>query len=145
MKIIFSTTLLIVSIGYLVIATNHRFIVNNLPGEGFFPTIIGALLVITTSINLYFVVKERDGTEKTSIYLRDILFVMAASILFVVLFLRLGTILSIALYMIFLLFRLSPQSKLLNIVLSLGFSLSIYLLFNVFLNAGLPRGVISFF
>src|SRR5699024_1529615 len=109
---------------------------------GFLPIWIGILLCIFTSSALFNDIRELIK-DKYSFnipkHFNKLIIVMGLTFLFIMLFNILGALISMALYVFIVLFVLNRNKISLNIILSIAVPISIYLLLDVWLNAGLPR------
>ena len=144
------------------------------PGPGFFPTLVGTGLVIFTLINCYKDFRERstvpaehqfsvekqfvkldEGSDETASaaiqddvlnqrYGKDVAWLVALLILFIATLKPLGAILSMVVFMLILLWKFNPMRMKFNILYSILFPLGIYLLFEVWLRAGLPEGILGY-
>lgn len=126
-------------------------------GPGFFPRIVGALGVAVTLWSLVAAVRS-PGAEDEVVPLEDevgdadlgkhprLLAVMVgAAAVFVLTLVALGAIVSSALFLFLMLWLLNRSHLVLNIAISLGLPLGLYLLFQSLLNAGLPNGILPRF
>ncbi|WP_081694710.1 tripartite tricarboxylate transporter TctB family protein [Halomonas huangheensis] len=77
-------------------------------------------------------------------YPRDVLWAVALLILFIGFLKPLGAIVSMVLFMLILLWKFNPHQTRFNILYSALFPLGIYLLFEVWLRAGLPDGILGY-
>ena len=111
-------------------------------GPGFFPRIIGVCLVAACLYSLYADgIAGRDGGAASA--LRRVALVMALlSAAFVALLDVLGGLLSMMAFMAAALAFLTPGRRLQNALLALLLPLAVYLMFRVWLNAAMPRGLI---
>ena len=112
-------------------------------GPGFFPRIIGATLVILCAWSL---VEElgRRAREPRSKYWRDAVTLALLSGLFVAALDVLGGLVSMIAYMAAALATLNRRRTLQNALLAVLLPLAIYLMFRVWLNAAVPRGLLPF-
>ena len=112
-------------------------------GPGFFPRIIGAALVALCAWSL--AEELRRGTpERLSELWRAAAALALASALFVAALERLGGLLAMVLFMAAALGFFNRGRWLQNALLALLLPLGIYLLFRVWLNAAVPRGLLPF-
>lgn len=112
-------------------------------GPGFFPRIIGATLVVLCAWSL---VEElgRRAREPRSKYWRDAVALALLSGLFVAALDVLGGLVSMIAYMAATLAILNRRRTLQNALLAVLLPLAIYLMFRVWLNAAVPRGLLPF-
>jgi len=126
-------------------------------GPGFFPRIIGVLGMALTLVALVQTLRRPPEADEV-VPLEDevgegdlghhpvtMAVAVAASALFLVTLTTLGAILSSVLFMAIMLSLLNRGRWLVNAALSVLLPLALYLLFQTFLNAGLPEGVLPRF
>jgi putative tricarboxylic transport membrane protein len=128
-------------------------------GPGFFPRLIG---ILSLAILLWALVKslragavddedeiggeEEAGAADLGRHPFPMLVVLAAAGVFLFLFfIPLGAIIGCALFLLVTLFLLNRRQPILNIAVALVLPVLVYLLFQTFLNAGLPPGVLPRF
>lgn len=127
-------------------------------GPGYFPRIIGILAIVCTLAALVISLRpgaaddedeiggdEEAGEADLGRHPRVLLLVVAASAVFVALFESLGAIISGALFMLAVLFLLNRGHRVTNVVIAVALPVLLYLLFQSFLNAGLPNGLLPRF
>src|SRR5690606_8812436 len=116
-------------------------------GSGFFPIWIGSLLVLFTTITLIkdikLHLKNRQKIQITDNVL-TLLIILVLTVLFIASMNLLGAAVAMVLYIFVVLFVLNRRRLFFNTVLSLIVSLGCYLLLDVWLNAGLPKGILGF-
>ncbi|ANQ27730.1 hypothetical protein BA894_15630 [Vibrio natriegens] len=159
MRILFSAATLVFSIAFVAygIATLDLYDINGRPGPGYFPLIVGALMIITTSINVYKDIKiynklKGDTELKTFVnhsnvphYAKDAVVAAACLSLLIFTLSSLGAILSMILFCLVFLAYFNRGKHLQNLIYSIVFPASVYLLFDVWLQAGLPDGLLRAF
>ncbi len=111
-------------------------------GPGFFPRIIGASLVALCLYSLYADRKREHAGDAASPYGRTAVVVGLLSALFVALLDVLGGLLSMIAFMAAALAFLNPGRRLQNGLLAVLLPLGVYLMFRVWLNAAVPRGML---
>jgi uncharacterized sodium:solute symporter family permease YidK len=118
-------------------------------GAGFFPRIIGVLLVVTAGWALVSQLTGRapesgDIQEQASDHqpakVGDTLLMVGLIIVFVPLLLYLGALIGMVLFTLITLFLFNRGRPLLNVLVGVGFPLVLFLLFDRGLNATLPPG-----
>lgn len=110
-------------------------------GPGFFPRIIGASLV---ALCAYSLIADRGGPrESLSPYWRTTVVLAALSALFVAALDVLGGLLSMVTFMAAALWILNRGRHVQNALLALALPLCMYLIFRVWLNAAVPRGILG--
>jgi uncharacterized membrane protein len=110
-------------------------------GPGFFPRIIGLALVALCAYSLYAEIK-RGGHLDLARFWRVAAVMALLSALFVAALDVLGGLVSMVLYMAAALAYLNRGRALQNALLAVLLPLGIYLLFRVWLNAPMPRGLL---
>jgi len=108
-------------------------------GPGFFPRIIGACLVVLCAHSLYLDLRSR---EPLGAYWRTTFVVAALSALFVAVLDVLGGLLSMVAFLAAALGFLNRGRPVQNAALAVILPVCVYLLFRVWLNAALPRGIL---
>lgn len=111
-------------------------------GPGFFPRIIGAALVLLCAWSLA-VELRRPSREPLSRHWRTTVAVAALSAALVAGLEVLGGVLAMVAFMAAALFTLNRGRALQNVLVALLLPLALYLIFRVWLNASLPRGLLG--
>jgi putative tricarboxylic transport membrane protein len=110
-------------------------------GPGFFPRIIGVCLVALCAYSLVF---DRDGPRQPlSPYWRTTVVLAALSALLVAALDVLGGLLSMIAFMAAALWTLNRGRHVQNGALAIALPLCMYLVFRVWLNAAVPRGMLG--
>jgi putative tricarboxylic transport membrane protein len=112
-------------------------------GPGFFPRIIGLALIGICLVTLAGDLRKRDGDGAFSSFWGITLVVAGLSGAFVLLLNLLGGPLAMVLYMLATLSLLNRGRLLQNVAVSIGLPVALFLLFDVWLNAAMPRGVLG--
>ena len=112
-------------------------------GPAFFPRIIGVALVALCAWSLVGELR-RGGREPVAEFWRDSAVLALYSALFVAALDVLGGLVSMAAYMAAALWTLNRRRYWQNALLATLLPLGIYLLFRVWLNAAVPRGLLPF-
>jgi putative tricarboxylic transport membrane protein len=107
-------------------------------GPGFFPRIVGLLLIVACVLTLAGDLKERRDEGGLSSFWRITLIVAALSGAFILLLEVLGGPLAMVVYMLATLSLLNPGRSMQNVAISIGFPLALFLLFDRWLNASIP-------
>ncbi|MDQ3537425.1 MAG: tripartite tricarboxylate transporter TctB family protein [Actinomycetota bacterium] len=149
-KTLFLLTLLIGSALYSAVAFDLPWTTTaGRIGAGFFPRIIGVLLVVSTGWAL---VNELTGRAPESQGLQeqasadqpakvgDTMLMIGLIIAFVPLLLYLGALIGMVLFTLVTLFLFNRGRPLLNVVIGVGFPVALFVLFDRGLNATLPPG-----
>ncbi len=118
------------------------------PGPGYFPLIIGIMLMASTGYGTWKLYRQNkivttieSDIDRPEFYGRDTLVVILLITLFLATLQSLGSILSMVLFMVLFLGYFNKGDHKLNIIYSLLLPLGVYLLFDVLLRAGLPKGI----
>ena len=111
-------------------------------GPGFFPRIIGICLILACLAEL--VREARRGSEppRPSEHVRDTIAVAGLTILFVMLLNILGGLLAMMAFMLACLFFLNRSRPIQNVAIALVLPTLIWLMFDYWLKASLPEGMI---
>lgn len=137
-------------LGVLLIAAGYSFVAfAGLPylssagrlGPGFFPRIIGAALVLLSAWSLLAELR-RPTHEPLSPYWRTTLTVAALSGALIAALEVLGGLVAMVAFMAAALFYLNRGRPLQNAAVALLLPIALYLIFRVWLNAALPRGLL---
>lgn len=157
MRFLFSAATLAFSVAFVGygMATLDLYDINGRPGPGYFPLIIGSILIITTSMNVYKdikILKKLQGDRELNTFIRksndshyakDVAVLIGSLSLLIFTLNTLGAILSMVIFCLVFLTYFNRGKHLQNIVYSIAFPASVYLLFDVWLQAGLPDGLLS--
>ena len=111
-------------------------------GPGFFPRIIGVALIVGCVLTLAGDLKKREAGPVSS-WWRITLVVAALSGAFVLVLDVLGGPLAMVVYMLATLSVLNRGRILQNIAISVGLPIVLFLLFDVWLNASMPSGILG--
>lgn len=170
MKIAFSILFFILSFIYTIIGLiDFQLFVGTRPGPGFFPVLVGGLMTILTGINALKDIKNRKKeTKLTSLigeqleevskssevqlfqekeeptYLKDVFIVVVLISGFIFMLPILGGLLAMFSFMMVSLFYLNKGRLLQNVLCSITIPIGLFLLFDVWLQAGLPQGIFGF-
>ncbi|WP_026533436.1 tripartite tricarboxylate transporter TctB family protein [Arthrobacter sp. H41] len=158
-KSIFLLVLLLVLAAYTEIAFGmEATTASGRIGAGFFPRVIGGSAALLTLIALVQSMRVGSGEDDDTVDLEEdmgegdlghhpkaMIITIALTMVFVATLTTLGAIVSGVLFMFALLWFLNRTHLVTNIVLSLGLPLAMYLLFQTFLNSGLPEGILPRF
>jgi hypothetical protein len=141
MRVGFILAVLFLAAGYTFIAFRDLSYLSSAGrlGPGFFPRIIGVSLVVLCAYSLY--ADRKHAAEAGSAFGRTAVVVGLLSALFVALLNVLGGLLSMIVFMAAALAFLNPGRRLQNGLLAVLLPLAIYLMFRVWLNAAMPRGL----
>jgi hypothetical protein len=117
--------------------TEYNWMIEGTPGKGFFPSIIGGLMMLV-SVILFF----QDYHKKKIDYQFKHLFPIIAVLIIVGSSYIIGMILAIALYMLIWLFAYEKYSLKFSIIFTVCGTLFIYGVFAVWLNIPFPTGLL---
>lgn len=121
------------------------FMISRLPSKAtLYPIFVTTLLLFLTIIHLIITYNKKDNAESTvfkDIELKQLLFVLGASGLYVAMINIIGYITSTIIYILALLLGLKVRKET-SVVISIVFAGLIYILFKVLLRVPLPRGFI---
>ena len=109
-------------------------------GPGFFPRIIGASLTALCAYSLY--ADRRSGAEPLAPFWRTLAAVVDLSAAFVLALELIGGLLSMIAFMAATLALLNRGRHVQNALLAVALPVGFYLLFKVWLNAAMPRGIL---
>jgi putative tricarboxylic transport membrane protein len=112
-------------------------------GPGFFPRIIGLILIVACVLTLAGDLKERRAEGGPSSFWRITVVVAALSGAFILLLEILGGPLAMVVYMLATLSVLDPGRSVQNVAISVVFPLALFLLFDRWLNASIPPDAIG--
>jgi putative tricarboxylic transport membrane protein len=118
---------------------------SNQIGPGFFPRILGAVLIATSLYALVRDVREPADDDASSDYWGTVALVTAIMVAFVAMLSVLGALAAMVLFMFVTLYVLNREGMITNVLLSILLPVSLYLLFDVWLNTTLPRGIFALF
>lgn len=132
-------------LGYILLAVVAFFYVLIFqlpPAAKIYPIFVNSLLLFLTLIHMLVTLRSTDSGEATgfeNLEIRQLLLVLLASGLYVGLIKIIGYLVSTFIYVLSLLMGLKVNKKV-SFLVSLGFSLIVYVLFKRFLRVPLPKG-----
>jgi hypothetical protein len=142
-RALFSGAFLAYAIAYTLLAFGLPMMVeSNQIGPGFFPRIIGAMLIAASLYALVRDFREPADDDVSSDHWGTVALVTAIMIAFVAMLSVLGALVAMVLFMFVTLYVLNREGMITNVLLSILLPVSLYLLFDVWLNTTLPRGII---
>jgi len=109
-------------------------------GPGFFPRIIGVGLILACLVDLAMELSRRSEPLPRSEYVGTVVFVGVATVIFVLAMGFIGGHAAMFAFMLVTLMVLNRGRWLQNLAIALLLPLAIYLMFDVWLNAAIPRG-----
>ena len=111
-------------------------------GPGFFPRIVGLLMIATCLYTLFADRHQGEGEPRGSDYWRAPVLIAGLSGLFVALLNVLGGLLAMIAFMLAALFILNRGRPVQNVLVSLALPIAVFLLFETWLNAAVPEGMV---
>lgn len=136
---------LILGLILIAICGVFYFMISKLPSSAtLYPIFVTTLLLVLTLIHIFITSFKKEDEECTAfkdLELKQLLFVLGTSGLYIVLINIAGYITSTFIYVLTVLFGLKVSKKS-SILISIGFSAFIYVLFKTLLRVPLPRGFI---
>lgn len=136
---------IILSIVLLLISGSFYFMIFQLPNEAnLYPIFVVTVLLILSLIlffKTYFNKEDEESSAFKNIELKQIIFVLITSGLYIAFINLIGYVVSTVLYVLVALIGLKVDKKN-SIFISLGFCLFVYVLFKVLLKVPLPKGFI---
>lgn len=145
MNVILSLFFFLFSLVFTYMSFDYNFITEEgRPDAGFFPIIIGCLLLFFSGYSLIKDLKEKHTPKSEFTHAKDIGFLVISVTCLVLLLNMIGAMLAMALFIFSVLFKFNRKKTLQNILISFGFPTALYLMFDVWLNAGLPKGFLGF-
>lgn len=146
MRIVFSVCLLCFALFFTIKSFDYEYMNNaGQVGAGFFPRWIGLLLIVSIGYSLFRDIKEKKAEAGSPKYAQPILFIIVITVIFIFLLNILGALLAMIVYMFAVCLFFNRGRIVFNAIFSLVFPICTYLLLDVWLNAGLPKGVLPFF
>ena len=112
-------------------------------GPGFFPRIVGLILIAACVLTLAGDLKERRADGKLSSFWGTTVVVAALCGAFILLLGVLGGPLAMVVYMLATLSVLNPGRWMQNLAISIGFPLALFMLFDRWLNASIPADALG--
>lgn len=134
-------------LGFVLIAICgvFYFMISHLPSKAtLYPIFVTTLLLVLTLIHIVITYFKKDDSESNvfkGLELKQLLFVLGASGLYVAIINIIGYLISTIIYIIAVYFGLNVKKKN-SVLISVGFSIVVYVLFKVILKVPLPRGFI---
>jgi len=140
MRLAFTATILCLAVLYTYWAFTDLSFLSSAGrlGPGFFPRIVGLILIAACVLTLAGDLKERRAEGGLSSFWRITLVVAGLSGSFVLLLEVLGGPLAMVVYMLTTLAVLNRGKTVQNVAISVGFPLALFLLFDRWLNAAMP-------
>jgi len=148
----FSGAFLAFAAAYTLFAFGLPFMAVGRIGPGFFPQILGVTLIVISAYSLVQDFREPareseddDASDDTSgDYGRMVVLMIVVTVVFVVMLNVVGALAAMVLFMFAALYLLNRDGMVTNAVLSILLPVSLYLMFDVWLNTTLPQGIFTF-
>ena len=146
MRLAFTAAILFVAVYYTIVAfTELDFLsATGRLGPGFFPRIVGLALIATCLFSIAGDLRARRIGGGSSRFWPITLAVAVLSGLFVLLLDVLGGLLAMVAYLLAALSLLNRGRVVQNVLVSVLLPVALYLLFDVWLNAAMPPGIVGF-
>lgn len=141
MKNIFSLFLLVISCIYFSMALSFPMFSKGIPGSGFLPQIIGAILIVLTGYELIKNYKLNKEDKAITANLKEMLYLIILITAYIFLFSIIGALISTVLFMVLVLFLFNKGNLKQNLLIGILTPVIIYVMFEVLLNTGLPTGI----
>lgn len=138
---IFKLFLLVVSCIYLTMAFKFSMFSNGIPGSGFLPQVIGLILVLLTAVDLVKSFKDSSKENFDLRHFKELILLILFCSMYVFLFNIIGALLSTVLFTGIVLFIFNKGKLKQNIIISILVPGLIFLMFEVLLQTGLPKGI----
>lgn len=140
----FSGTFLVFAVAYTLLAFGLPMMTaSGQIGPGFFPRILGMVLIATSMYALVRDVREPADDDAASDHRGTVVLVTAITAIFVAMLNVLGALAAMVLFMFVTLYVLNRKAVVTNVLLSVLLPVSLYLLFDVWLNTTLPQGLFA--
>lgn len=122
----------------------------SMPGPGYFP--FGAAVIfggVSLSVLIEILLKEQSkevsiAASREKIYWWNLILIMVAMFTYILLFNKVGFVLCTFLLLFFLMRVVSRERWIFSLITASMVAATSHLLFNILLNAGLPRGFLGF-
>lgn len=144
------------AVAYTLFAFGLPFMAVGRIGPGFFPQILGVMLIVISAYSLVQDFREParesaddDASDDTSGegsggYGRAVVLMILVTVVFVAMLNVVGALVAMVLFMFAVLYLLNREGMVMNVVLSVLLPVSVYLMFDVWLNTTLPQGMFTF-
>ncbi len=145
MRLAFLSAILLVAVAYswVAFAQMHFLGVTGRLGPGFFPRLIGAGLIGFCLLSIPFDLRRMREDDIASEHWGTVFTVIAMSAGLVALFMLVGGTIGMALFLLVTLSILNRGNIVQNILVALLLPAGIYYLFDVWLNASMPEGLLQ--
>ncbi|NLW25318.1 MAG: tripartite tricarboxylate transporter TctB family protein [Clostridia bacterium] len=119
-----------------------------LMGPSFFPRILAVLMLIMSIALIVIALMGKSAKTAEKLDIRDpgiqrSIIALVATVIYLLLFKRLGFILDSILYLMFLMYLLKLRNYVQMVLVSIGVSVAVYFIFKVGLSITLPLGILG--
>lgn len=119
-----------------------------LMGPSFFPRILAVLMLIMSITLIVIALMGKSAKTAEKLDIRDpgiqrSIIALVATVIYLLLFKRLGFILDSILYLMFLMYLLKLRNYVQMVLVSIGVSVAVYFIFKVGLSITLPLGILG--
>lgn len=146
LRLVFTLSILCAAVFYTFIAFTQLSFLSSTGrlGPGFFPRVIGIALIAICLYSMVVDRKEQLEDGSSSPYWKDTLIFTVLTTLFIALLNVLGGFWAMVVYMLATLSIFNRGRLLHNVLISVLLPIALFLLFDVWLNAAVPEGLIPF-
>jgi putative tricarboxylic transport membrane protein len=141
----FSGAFLAFAVAYTLFAFGLPFMAVGRIGPGFFPQILGVALILTSAYTLIRDFREPAEDDASGDYGGTAILVTGITVVFIAMLNVVGALAAMVLFMFATLYALNREGMVMNVLLSVLLPISLYLMFDVWLNTTLPQGIFEFF
>jgi putative tricarboxylic transport membrane protein len=141
----FSGAFLAFAVAYTLLAFELPFMASGRIGPGFFPQILGVSFIGISAYTLVRDVREPAEDDASGDHRGTVVLVTGITVVFVAMLNVLGALVAMVLFMFATLSALNREGMVMNVLLSVLLPVSLYLMFDVWLNTTLPRGIFALF
>ena len=144
---LFSAVLMAVAAAAIYIGSRYKFMANGNIGPGFVPICISVLLFISCAANLVKSLIESKNDERPFFVNKEsrnrVILYFVGFILFVLAIELVGVLIAGCIYMFLIYFFFDKKPLINSILVSVGTTVALYLIFNVWLKLSLPMGLLA--
>lgn len=137
-------------VAFYVIMESGKFPEDNvlLMGPSFFPRILAVLMLIMSIALIVIALMGKSAKNAEKLDIRDpgiqrSIIALVATVIYLLLFKRLGFIIGSIIYLMFLMYLLKLRNYVKMVLVSVGVSLAVYYIFRVALSITLPLGLLG--
>lgn len=145
MRLGFSLFFFLFSLAFTFMSFQFEFLTDSgRPDAGFFPIIIGILLIIFSGISCLKDLKHGTKAAEGNVYVREMAWIIGLIAALLLVLKYIGALISMIIFIFAVLFLFNREKMAQNLMLSILVPAIIFLLFDYWLNAGLPKGMLGF-